>query len=161
MRAEFSIITAVRENVMSVPRRALQGDPAKRVVFVKDFELKNAFVRSAVVVGAQNDRFVEIVSGLLPSDDVVTTGSYSLAFAGAGSISLKEALDAAHGHEHNEDGSEMTSAQKAASEAETAIAGGAGGALSKPLMIYAGVITLLFIGALQMALSKRKQGDVE
>jgi hypothetical protein len=32
-------------------------------------------------------------------------------------MSLKDALDAAHGHEHNEDGSEMTPAQKAAKQA--------------------------------------------
>jgi hypothetical protein len=37
-----------------------------------------------------------------------------LAFAGKGSVSLKEALDAAHGHEHNEDGSEVTGAKKPA-----------------------------------------------
>ena len=36
-----------------------------------------------------NDRFVEIVSGLLPGDKVVTRGAYSLAFAGKGSVSLE------------------------------------------------------------------------
>ena len=60
MRAEFSIITDRRENVMAVPRKAIQGDPSKRVVFVKDFELKNAFVRSPVHVGEQNDGYIEI-----------------------------------------------------------------------------------------------------
>src|SRR5690606_14217382 len=51
-------------------------------------------------------------------DEVVTRGSYSLGFAGAGGgPSLKEALDSAHGHEHNEDGSEMTADQKAAGTA--------------------------------------------
>ena len=98
MRAEFSIITAKRENVMAVPRTALQGDPSKRVVFVKDFELKNAFVKAPIVTGEQNDGYVEVLSGLFPADEVVTRGSYSLGFAGAGSVSLKEALDAAHGH---------------------------------------------------------------
>ncbi|MCE9519811.1 MAG: hypothetical protein K8R87_09700, partial [Verrucomicrobia bacterium] len=46
-------------------------------------------------------------------DEVVTRGAYSLAFAGKGSVSLKEALDAAHGHPHNEDGSEMSKEQAA------------------------------------------------
>ena len=54
------------------------------------------------------------MSGLLPADRVVTRGAYSLAFAGAGNVSLKEALDAAHGHEHNPDGSETTPEQAAA-----------------------------------------------
>jgi hypothetical protein len=63
-----------------------------------------------------NDRFVEVTAGLVAGDEVVTTGAYSLGFAGKGSVSLKAALDAAHGHEHNEDGSEITAGQKAATE---------------------------------------------
>lgn len=116
MKAEFSIVVSQRENVMSIPRSAVQGDPAQRFVYVKDFDLENAFVKAPVVLGAQNDRFVEVVSGLLPGDEVVTRGAYALAFAGKGSVSLKEALDAAHGHAHNEDGSEMTAEQAAAHE---------------------------------------------
>lgn len=122
MRAEFSIVVDSRPNVVSIPRSALQGDPSNRFVYVKDFDLPNAFVKSPVVVGRINDRSAEILSGLLPADEVVTRGAYSLAFAGAGSMSLKEALDAAHGHEHNEDGSEITADQKksaAAPEAES------------------------------------------
>ena len=42
------------------------------------------------------------------SYEVVTGGAYSLAFAGGGTLSRKEALDAAHGHEHNADGSEIS-----------------------------------------------------
>jgi len=34
-----------------------------------------------VQVGEINDRFVEITSGLLPADEVVTRGAYSLSFA--------------------------------------------------------------------------------
>lgn len=111
MRAEFSIVLEKRTNVVSVPRSALQGDPASRFVYVKDFDLPNAFIKTPVVVGQSNDRFVEIISGLLPADEVVTQGAYSLAFAGSGTLSLKDALDAAHGHEHNADGSELTPEQ--------------------------------------------------
>lgn len=116
MRAEFSIVVSRRENVVSVPRSALQGDPSNRFVYVKDFDLPNAFVKTPVVVGEINDRSVEILSGLLPADEVVTHGAYSLAFAGGTGISLKEALDAAHGHEHNADGSEITAAQKTSAD---------------------------------------------
>jgi len=116
MRAEFSVVLAKREGVMSIPRIALQGDATNRTVYRKHYDasLKHTFVRVAVQTGAINDRFVEITGGLVPGDEIVTTGAYSLAFAGKGSISLKEALDAAHGHEHNEDGSEVSAAQKAA-----------------------------------------------
>lgn len=118
MRAEFSIVTGLRENIMAVPRSAIQGDPTRRIVFVEDFELPDAFVRVPVVLGEQNETHIEVMSGLFPGDEVVTRGSYTLSFAGSGSgMSLKEALDAAHGHEHNEDGSEITPEQLAAAEA--------------------------------------------
>lgn len=147
MRAEFSIITGLRENVMAVPRTAVQGDPTKRVVFVKDFELPNAFVRVPVALGEQNEEYVEVLTGLFPGDEVVTQGSYALSFAGSGSgMSLKEALDAAHGHEHNEDGSEMTAEQKAARDAEKEGASGSGSSpLSLPILIWAAFTTLTTI----------------
>jgi multidrug efflux pump subunit AcrA (membrane-fusion protein) len=112
MRAEFSIVMSLRKNVLSVPRVALQGEASNRFVYVKDFDLPNAFIKSPVQIGEMNDRFVEITSGLFPADEVVTRGAYSLSFAGASSISLKEALDAAHGHEHAADGSELTADKK-------------------------------------------------
>ncbi len=118
MKAEFSIVVSQRDDVLSIQRSAVQGDPAQRFVYVKDYDLKNAFVKAPVQLGAQNDRFVEVVSGLLPGDEVVTRGAYALAFAGKGSVSLKEAMDAAHGHPHNEDGTEMTKEQLAAVHGE-------------------------------------------
>jgi len=118
MKAEFNIVVNRRENVLSIPRSAVQGDPAQRFVYVKDYDLKNAFVKAPVVLGAQNDRFVEVLNGLLPGDEVVTRGGYALAFAGKGSVSLKEAMDAAHGHPHNEDGTEMTKEQLAANHGD-------------------------------------------
>jgi cobalt-zinc-cadmium efflux system membrane fusion protein len=115
MRAEFSIVVSQRTNVTSVPRAALQGTPADRFVYVKDFDLPDAFVKTPVVIGQSNDRRIEILNGLLPFDEVVTQGAYSLAFAGGGTLSLKEALDAAHGHEHNADGSELSASNNDAS----------------------------------------------
>jgi len=112
MRIEFSIVAARHAGVTSVPRAAVQGEGGSRFVYVKDFDLPNAFVKTPVVTGRSNDRLVEIVSGLFPADEVVTRGAYSLAFAGGGGVSLKEALDAAHGHAHNADGSEITDAQR-------------------------------------------------
>ncbi len=103
--------------MISIPRAALQGEASNRFVYVKDFDLPNAFVKTQVQVGEMNDRFAEITSGLLPADEVVTQGAYSLSFAGASSISLKEALDAAHGHEHAADGSEPTPENMAKMEA--------------------------------------------
>ncbi len=161
MRVEYSIITSSRENVMAIPRDAIQGDPTKRVVFVEDFEIPNAYVRVPVVLGEENDRFVEVITGLFPGDEVVTQGSYALSFAGSGSgISLKEALDAAHGHEHNEDGSEMTEEQKAAKAAEQQ--GGTENGTLNPLLksgaiIWASVATLLCLVLAQLLWSTRRK----
>ena len=120
MRAEFSIVTSSRENVMAVPREALQGDAAHRVVYVKHLEIPHAFTRLPVQTGEKNDRYVEIISGLFPGDEVVTAGSYALSFASGSGLSLKDALDAAHGHEHNADGSEINGAKKPdAADSET------------------------------------------
>jgi multidrug efflux pump subunit AcrA (membrane-fusion protein) len=114
MRAEFNIVVSSREGVMAIPRAAVQGDVAGRFVYIKDYELENAFLKVPLVLGTENHEFVEVNKGLIAGDEVVTRGAYSLAFAGKGSISLKEAMDAAHGHPHNEDGSEMTKEQLAA-----------------------------------------------
>jgi len=115
MRAELSLVASKRDGVLVIPRESLQGDRANRFVFIKDYELENTFVRTPVSVGEISGDRVEIVGGLFPGDEVVTRGAYALSFAGKGSASLKEALDAAHGHPHNEDGTEMTKEGIAAS----------------------------------------------
>ncbi len=162
MRAEFEIVVETRPKVMAVPEQAIQGDPASRVVYVKDFELPNAFVRVPVVLGERGGGRVEVQSGLFPGDEVVTRGSYSLGFVGADSgMSLKEALDAAHGHEHNEDGSEMTPAQQAAEEdhAHEGHEGHDGGGAPRWLIPYAVVSTLLLLLLAQLWWNaKRKAG---
>jgi multidrug efflux pump subunit AcrA (membrane-fusion protein) len=159
MRAEFSIVLSKREGVVSIPRSALQGDALSRFVYVEDFDLENAFVKTPIEVGAQNDRFVEVVSGLLPGDKVVTRGAYSLAFAGSGSVSLKEALDAAHGHEHNPDGSEMTPEQKSAKGAEGHEHGHGGGLGT--LTIFSLAANGLLLVLLVVSMLRRRSVDDE
>jgi membrane fusion protein, heavy metal efflux system len=153
MRAEFSIVLSKRDGATTVPKAALQGDPAARFLYVADDSLPNAFLKVPVETGAMNDRSVEIVRGLFPGDRVVTDGAYSLAFAGKGSVSLKEALDAAHGHEHNADGSELSKGQKSATHAEDDghSHGGSGGATLSALTLFSlignGVLLVLLVVA--------------
>jgi cobalt-zinc-cadmium efflux system membrane fusion protein len=156
MRAEFSIAVSKREGVMAVPREAIQGDMTRRFVYVADYELKNAFLKTPVETGAQNDRFVEIVSGVLPGDQIVTRGAYALAFAGKGSISLKEALDAAHGHPHDEQGRDLP--QDGAGATATS-SGGAGHshAASTPLLVFLVGSNLLLLVLLVLSLVVRKR----
>jgi membrane fusion protein, heavy metal efflux system len=153
MRAEFSIVLSQRANVIGIPRSALQGDASKRFVFVKHFDLPNAFVKTPVQVGEMNDRMVEIVSGLFPADEVVTRGAYSLSFAGGGSgVSLKEALDAAHGHEHAEDGGELTPEKRAEiaakKRADSGLPPATSSVGSSPIwMVACGVLFLLLVAS--------------
>ena len=141
-----------RSNVVSVPRAALQGEASNRFVYVQDFDLKTVFYKTPVQVGEMNDRFVEITSGVLPADDVVTRGAYSLSFAGASSVSLKEALDAAHGHEHEVDGGELTPEKKAEMEAKKRAAAGivepAGGGGSPIWKYISGALLVLLIASI-------------
>ena len=159
MPVEFSLITGKR----TVPRIAVQGEGADRFIYVSHDSIPNAFVRVPVVVGAVNDRFVEITQGLLPGDKVVTTGAYSLAFAGKGSVSLKEALDAAHGHEHNEDGSEIGKDQKTAGPAEDDghNHGASGGAKLSGLTLFSliGNVVLLVLLVIASWRGGQKAGD--
>lgn len=119
MRAEFSIVVDSRPGVLAISREAVQGDLGKRSVFVRDAARTNAFLRVPVVLGAENDRYVEVLRGLEEGDEVVARGAYSLAFAGGGATSLRAAMDAAHGHAHNEDGSEVRETERDAAKSET------------------------------------------
>lgn len=161
MKVQFQISTAVRKNVMSIPREALQGDSISRYVFIKDYELKHAFVKAVVTVGEINAKRVEILSGLFPGDEVVTRGSYGLSFAGKGSVSLKEAMDAAHGHPHNEDGTEMTKEQLAAkSTGDDHDHGGAQSSASPWLLWFlTGTCVLLFVLLVFSATWARKSSN--
>lgn len=161
MRAEFAIVVSARENVMSIPREALQGDAASgRFVFIRDYELENAFVKTPVSVGALNDQSAEITSGLFAGDEVVTRGAYSLSYAGKGNVSLKEALDAAHGHPHNEDGTEMSKEQIEAAQKGAAQGGGnAGGNWSALTTFFAAATGLLLTLLVVSLFLKRPQAS--
>lgn len=154
MRAEYSIVISSRENVLSVPRESIQGEASDRFVYVKHFDLPNSFVKARVQTGERNDQFVEILTGIFAADEVVVRGAYSLAFAGGSSgISLKEALDAAHGHEHAEDGSELTPEKEKEMEAKKRAEAGlppeeTGGGGSPIWKYVSGALFLLLLASL-------------
>jgi len=163
MRAEFTLVAGRRTGVLAVPRAAVQGGATDRHVFLKDHELPNAFIKALVVTGEENDRFTEIVSGLFAGDEVVTHGGYALAFAGKGTVSLKEALDAAHGHAHNEDGTEVSAPASSSGEAheDHAHAHGTTGTTAQftPLTwVFAGTTAVLLV--VSVATLRRRQAAV-
>jgi multidrug efflux pump subunit AcrA (membrane-fusion protein) len=159
MRTEFSIVKSTREGVLSVPKEALQGNPANRHVYVKHPKIPNAFDRVSVQTGYASDNRVEIIDGLFPGDEVVTRGSYSLGYAGGGGgVSLKEAMDAAHGHEHNEDGSEMTAEQPdAGGEDHHDHDHGDAPGISIREMFFMATTGLLFVLLILSSMLRRKQ----
>ena len=162
MRAEIILVLSKTPGVQSVPREAVQGDTLHRFIFKRDYELPTAFVKTPVVTGRENDRFIEITEGLLPGDEIVVKGAYALAFAGQGTSSLKEALDAAHGHPHNEDGTEMTKAQQAAADAgknEAGAAGDRGGALIWQITSGALLVLLILSAAQRRTPAKAAQPE--
>lgn len=108
MRAELFITIRRTGDVLAIPNSCIQGSQLSPFVFVQDYSLSNRFIRSAVSLGVKNNTHTEISSGIFPGDLIVSRGAYILSFAGDTGISLKEALDQAHGHQHNDDGSEIS-----------------------------------------------------
>lgn len=156
LRAEFSLVLSRRPDVLTVPRAAVQGEATgPRFVFVRDYELPHAFVKTPVVLGETNDQFVEILDGLYPGYEVVHQGAYSLAFAGRGAVSLREALDAAHGHAHAEDGSDLDHPPHAASHGHHHDNDGDHHHPERPWQITTALFALATL-ALSLALARRR-----
>lgn len=156
MLTEFNIVTKTREKVFTVPNSAVQGDRLNAHLFKMNFELTTkeakAYTKVPIVLGEVNDRVTEVIlqaKELNTVDEVVISGGYFLSHtSSADKGSLKEALDAAHGHEHNEDGSDMDAADKAAAKNKKAggADGGTGG-VANPTFV-----TLLIAGNIILAL---------
>lgn len=66
------------EETITVPRTAVLGTGGERFVFVED---GNEYLRTPVVTGIENDKWIEVMEGLAPGDVVVTRGNYQLQFA--------------------------------------------------------------------------------
>lgn len=80
MRATLSIVTAEADSVIALPLSAVLGEAGNLFVFVQDDKDPQTFIRTPVVLGLRDDRYVEIVEGVLPGANVVTTGNYQLQY---------------------------------------------------------------------------------
>lgn len=80
MRAELAIVTSATGAALAVPRSAVLGDFGALFVFRERSDDPTRFERVAVVTGASDTEWVEIIEGALPGDRVVTSGNYSLQF---------------------------------------------------------------------------------
>lgn len=93
MFAEQTIALEKGTEVLSVPVNAVLEDGGSSFVFV---ELGETYTKQEVVVGARDDRYIEIKEGLFPEEYVVVQGQHQLLRATA---STPQALDS-HGHSH-------------------------------------------------------------
>jgi len=73
--SEMNIVLGGQGEVLAVPQEALISTEGESFVFVEE---KGSFRRADVVLGASDDRFVEVKKGLLPGDRVVTDGKQQL-----------------------------------------------------------------------------------
>lgn len=80
MRATLTIVTAEADSVITVPLSAVLGEAGNLFVFVQDDDDRHTFMRTPVVVGQRDDRYVEIIEGVLPGANVVTLGNYQLQY---------------------------------------------------------------------------------
>ena len=94
MFAEQTIVLEKIADVLSVPLNAVLEEGGSRFVFV---EHGAAYTKQEIVVGAEDDRFIEIRDGLFPGERVVVQGQHQLLRA---TVNAPEAQDAHAGHSH-------------------------------------------------------------
>jgi membrane fusion protein, heavy metal efflux system len=100
MRAQLAFITAQTGDAVVVPRAAVLGEAGDVFVYRQIMTAPFAYERTPVVVGLRDDRYVEIIEGVLPGDRVVTRGNYQLQYVGGGAAAIEDD----HGHSHGPGG---------------------------------------------------------
>lgn len=100
MRAQLSFVTEESDAAVVVPRAAVLGEGPDLFVFREIPHAPFTYERTPVVVGLRDDRFVEIVDGVLPGDRVVTRGNYQLQYVGGAAAKIEDD----HGHSHGPGG---------------------------------------------------------
>ena len=83
MRATLNIVTDQADSVVAIPHSAVLGDAGNLFAFVQTDKDGLIYERRSVVTGIKDDRYVEIVEGIFPSDKVVTLGNYQLQYVTA------------------------------------------------------------------------------
>jgi len=110
MRVQLSIVVEEQPHAVVVPREAVRGEAGEFFVFR---ELPNSngantgaasYERTSVALGLRDDRFVEIIDGVLPGDRIVTRGNYQLEYLEAARGEGSAAFDDGHGHSHGPGG---------------------------------------------------------
>lgn len=88
---EGYLLTAPRQGVVSVPLTALTDEQGAKYAYVRVSPDK--YVKRHVITGESNGVEIEILKGINPQDDVVTSGAYFVKLASASTA-------IPHGHSH-------------------------------------------------------------
>jgi cobalt-zinc-cadmium efflux system membrane fusion protein len=80
MRATLNIVTDQAESVVAVPHSAVLGESGNFFAFVQTDDKGLTYERRSVITGIKDDRYVEIIEGILPTEKVVTLGNYQLQY---------------------------------------------------------------------------------
>ena len=150
MRARLNIVTAEADSVVTVPHSAVLGEAGNLFAFVQSDTDELVYERRPVVVGLKDDRFVEIIEGVFPSDKVVTLGNYQLQYVTTRKPAAKPAeaggtnAPAATAHTEPKSGAEDGHEHSHAT------------ALSSPLLWMGGTLGVLLLANLIAVLLKRR-----
>lgn len=101
MRAQLAFVAAETDAAVVVPRAAVLGEAGDLFVYRQIMTAPFAYERVAVAVGLRDERFVEIIDGVLPGDRVVTRGNYQLQYVSGGGA---KTIEDDHGHSHGPGG---------------------------------------------------------
>ena len=101
MRARLAFVTGETDVAVVVPRAAVLGDAGDLFVFRVLDAAAHTYERTPVEVGLSDDRYIEIIDGVLPGDEVVVRGNYQLQYVGGGAATK---IEDDHGHSHGSGG---------------------------------------------------------
>lgn len=101
MRAQLTFVIEETDAAVIVPRSAVLGEAGDLFVYRQIMTAPFAYERTPVAVGNRDDRFIEIIEGVLPGDRVVTRGNYQLQYVGGGGA---QKIEDDHGHSHGPGG---------------------------------------------------------
>jgi multidrug efflux pump subunit AcrA (membrane-fusion protein) len=92
--ADMDAVVGGGKEVLAIPAEAIITTEGTSFVFVEE---KGGYRRADVVLGARDDRFTEVKSGLLPGERVVTLGKQQVYTK---SLMAREGGAALGGHGH-------------------------------------------------------------
>lgn len=95
-QAVISIVTSDGDSVAAVPRSAVLGETGNFFVFVEQDTNPLMFERRPVVTGISDDRFIEIIDGVLPGEKAVVAGNYQLQYVASAKPPATPDKDDAH-----------------------------------------------------------------